>query len=396
MRPLGLRLLHAALPLALGCTATNTQQSPSDPSEPNDLDDEPGSGDSGDSSDPGDSGDPADSGDSGDDSTAPPPKVRINELMPANRGSVSTPGDSPLDWVELVNLDTEAVDLTGWALTDDWREPQAAPLPDGIVLAPGEYLLLWLDPEASVDGAVQLGLAREGEAIRLFDPRGEEADLLGYPELRVDEAWARIPDGVGEAEAMPRGTPGVGNGRVAEQTVRLVLEGDSWRYLDGGAIPDGGMAGSWTTADFDDSTWSEGEAPLGYGDTQVTVIDDGATEAGKAITAFFRSTFELDGDADALLSAKLGLRADDGARVWLDGEELARVGLPSGEVGPDTTASRTVSGDGEITYQEEEIDIARLSSGTHQLAVDLHQANSRSSDMTFDMWLEVEMLSVVE
>ena len=390
MRPIGFRLLHAVLPLALGCTAKNTEQNPSDPSERGDVDDEPDSGDSDDSDDSGDSGD------SGDDSTEPPPKVRINELMPANRGSVSTPGDSPLDWVELVNLDTEPVDLTGWALTDDWREPQAAPLPEGVVLAPGEYLLLWLDPEASVDGAVQLGLAREGEAIRLFDPRGEEADLLGYPELRVDEAWARIPDGVGDAEAMPRGTPGAANALVAEQTVRLVREGDSWRYLDGGAIPDGGMAGSWTTADFDDSTWPEGQAPLGYGDTQVTILDDGSTEAGKAITAFFRSTFELDIDADALLGAKLGLRADDGARVWLDGEELTRVGLPSGEVGPDTTASRTVSGDGEITYQEEDVDIVRLSSGTHQLAVDLHQTSSRSSDMTFDMWLEVEVLAVVE
>ena len=331
-----------------------------------------------------------------DDGVPPPPPVRINELMPANRGSVAGPDGSALDWVELVNLHTEAVDLSGWGLTDDWREPHAAPLPDGLELEAGGRVLLWLDPEGLVDGAVRLGLAREGEAIRLFDPRGEEADLLGYPELGVDEAWARIPDGSGAAEAMPRGTPGDPNARIVVAQVSVVQEGSSWRYLDGGAVPAGGMEGGWTGLDFDDSDWAEGEAPLGYGDAQVTVLDDGATEDGRALTAFFRRTFSLDIEGGAVRDATLGLRADDGARVWLDGQELTRMGLPSGEVGPDTPASRTVSGDGETTYAEESVALGHLTPGTHQLAVDLHQANRTSSDMTFDLWLEVEVLAVDE
>ena len=330
------------------------------------------------------------------DAVEPPPAVVINELMPANRGSVPGPDGLALDWIELVNLSPNPVDLTGWGLTDDWREPHAAPLPDGLMIGAGERVLLWLDPGGGTDGALALGLAREGEAIRLFDARGEEASLLGYPELRVDQVWARIPDGTGEGEAMPRGTPGEVNARVIETTASIVREGEDWRYLDGGQVPEGGMAGPWTHLDFDDSDWLIGAAPLGYGDAQVTQIDDGATEEGRATTAFFRRELTVDIEAGSLQSITLGLRADDGARVWLDGEELVRLGLPTGEVTADTAASRTTSGDTELIYSEESIDPGLLTPGTHILAVDLHQANRSSSDMTFDLWLEAEVLAVVE
>lgn len=340
-----------------------------------------------------DSGEPADTDT---DLPEPPPAVRINELMAANRGSTEGPGGALLDWVELVNLDSEPVDLSGWALTDDWREPHRGPLPEGLVLAPGERVLLWLDPDETIEGTVSLGLAREGEVLRLFDGRGEEADVLAFPDLGLDEAWARLPDGTGDPEAMPVGTPGAENARIVERSRRLVPESADWRYLDGGLVPDGGMAGPWSGLDFDDSAWPEGQAPLGYGDAQTTVIDAGLTDEGKALTAFFRHTFEVDPDGGVVLGATVGLRADDGARVWLDGVEVYRLGLPTGDVGPDTAASRTASGDIETTYYEEQIDATLLTPGVHVLAVDLHQANRTSSDMTMDLWLEVEVLAAEE
>ncbi len=351
--------------------------------------------------DPPDVDDSADPSGTTEDDTAeepptPPPAVRINELMAANRGIVAGPGDAPLDWVELVNLDAEAVDLTGWGLTDDWREPHKVLLADGLVLAPGERVVLWLDPEQTVDGALDLGLAREGEVLRLFDNRGEEADMLGYTDLRTDEAFSRVPDGTGEGESMPRGTPGERNVRLVEGSMPLVAAGSVWAYLDGGVVPEGDMDGPWSGLDFDDSAWPTGPAPLGYGDGQATIIDDGQTEAGRSLTAYFRHSFEVDPDAGDLLGAKLGLRADDGARVWLDGVELHRLGLPAGEVGHDTAASRTVSGDGETTYSTTTVDLSLLPPGSHVLAVDLHQANRSSSDMTFDLWLETTRLVAEE
>lgn len=358
----------------------------------------PGSGseqDSDASTDPSSPGTPTDTAPPEDSGTAapPPPPVRINELMAANRGSTPAPDGAALDWVELVNLHAGPVDLTGWALSDDWREPGAAPLPAGLVLAPGERVVLWLDPESGAADRVALGLASEGEVLRLSDDRGQEVDVLAFPELRVDHAWARLPDGTGEGEAMPLGTPGSVNGRVVEAEQTLIAEGSTWRYLDGGAVPTGGIDGPWTTLDFDDTAWGEGGAPLGYGDTQITVIDDGATDAGRAITAFFRHAFEVpDGQVEG---ATLGLRVDDGARVWLDGVELTRLGLPAGAIDADTTASRTASGDTEITFALESVDPAGLTPGPHLIAVDLHQANASSSDMTLDLTLSIERLEVV-
>ncbi len=337
-----------------------------------------------------------DTADTGSTPVRPAAAVRINELMAANRGSVEGPEGALLDWVELVNLAADSVDLSGWGLTDDWRDPHKARLPDGLVLAPAERALLWLDSEGRVEGALTLGLAREGEVLRLFDSRGEEADVLGYSDLGLDEAFARLPDGTGEGESMYIGTPGTPNSRLVERSFRYIQEGDDWKYLDGGQVPVGGMTGPWTGLEFDDSTWALGAAPLGYGDTQSTVIDDGSTDAGRALTAFFRFSFEVTEETISTREATVGLRADDGARVWLDGQELLRLGLPDGEVGPTTAASRTVAGDGELAYEELAIDQSLLAPGRHVVAVDLHQVSGRSSDMTFDLWLEVRRLVAEE
>jgi len=328
--------------------------------------------------------------------TDPPPAVVINELMAANRTNIEGPGGLPLDWVELLNTTDTPVDLTGWALTDDWRDPHLAPLPDGLVLNGGERVLLWLDPEGTTDDTIPLGLAREGEVLRLFDQRGKEADMLGYTDLSPDEAFARIPDGDGAPETMRFGTPGAPNARLVERTVTQVPAGANWRYLDGGQVPEGGMDGLWTTVGFDDSDWSEGGAPLGYGDAQTTVIDDGASEAGRALTAFFRHGLEVDAASDNALDLILELRADDGARVWLDGTEIARLGLPAGTIDEDTPANRTVSGDGERAYTSIRLNPSLLTAGSHILAVDLHQANASSSDMTFDLQLNTVELVAVE
>ena len=388
--------VSSALALVLmlaGCASPDSSPESAASAPPADPDDSPPVSDSADDTDTDSDTDTADDTDD----PVPPPSVRINELMAANRGSTPGPEGALLDWVELVNLDAEPVDLSGWALTDDWRDPLRAPLPDGLVVEPGERVLLWLDPDGTIDGTVRLGLAREGEVLRLFDPREEEADFLGFPDQGLDEAWARIPDGTGDAEAMPMGTPGATNVRIVEQTVRLVPEGASdWKYLDGGQVPEGGMDGPWSGPDFDDSAWLTGQAPLGYGDTQSTVIDAGVTADGKALTAFFRRTVEVDASAGSVLDATIGLRADDGARVWIDGVEVYRLGLPDGEIGPDTAASRTASGEIETTFYEERIDPALWTPGTHVIAVDLHQVNRSSSDMTMDLWVELEVLAAEE
>jgi hypothetical protein len=60
---------------------------------------------------------------------------------------------------------------------------------------------------------------------------------------------------------------------------RLVSKGQKgWRYLDTGKAP----SKEWTGADFDDSKWKIGQAPLGYGeDDVVTELSYGGDEEQK-------------------------------------------------------------------------------------------------------------------
>ncbi len=381
-RPLLALVTTASLACAPAISpASHTQATPRVDSGALDAGD--GAADGGDGQDGSDGQDGGDGQDGSDGEDPPPvPRVRINELMPRNRDSNPGPEGLFLDWVELINLHTEAVDLAGWSLTDDWQLPDQMPLPS-VVLEPGERVVFWMDAEARTDEALPHGLAREGAALRLFDPYAQESDLAAYSDSDWDEAWARIPDGEGTLERMPVGTRGLPNARIVLGTQALVEAGASWSYRDGGVEPGEG----WTAVDFDDSGWPQGAAPLGYGDEQATLIDSGSTSEGRALTAWFRHSFTVEAGPSAAVDALLGLRSDDGARVWLDGEELVREGLPAGEVGPNTAANRTVSGDGELAYTEHTIDVSLLAPGPHVLAVDLHQANRSSSDMTLDLWL---------
>ena len=51
----------------------------------------------------------------------------------------------------------------------------------------------------------------------------------------------------------------------------LVAKGSVWKYLDNGS--DQGTA--WQLPSFDDTAWTSGTAPLGYGDPMTTTISAG-------------------------------------------------------------------------------------------------------------------------
>ncbi len=185
---------------------------------------------------------------------------------------------------------------------------------------------------------------------------------------------------------MARGTPGSANAMVEERVTTLVPRGATWRYLDSGVDPGEG----WTQPDFDDAGWAEGPAPLGYGDSQATQVSWGDDVNDKHVTTWFRHGFELPaGILDSASEASLELRIDDGGLVWLDGSELLRQGMPEGEIGAETYASHTASGDDETAYTAYPIDLAALHAGAGQLAVEVHQRSASSSDISFDLSLSV-------
>ncbi|MFC1573030.1 metallophosphoesterase [Candidatus Eisenbacteria bacterium] len=161
----------------------------------------------------------------------------------------------------------------------------------------------------------------------------------------------------------------------------LLPAGAAWKYLDDGTNQ--GVA--WRAPEFDDSTWNEGPAQLGYGDgDEATVVSYGPDSTDKYITTYFRHSIEV---ADTSLYSFLLLRVlrDDGAALYLNGSKLQRSNMPQGPIHYQTPASSSVSGDQEDTYFHHYVDTTHLITGTNVFAAEIHQRSATSSDISFDL-----------
>jgi hypothetical protein len=156
-----------------------------------------------------------------------------------------------------------------------------------------------------------------------------------------------------------------------------------WNFLDTGA----NAGTNWRAWDFDDRGWKNGPAKLGYGDPDMaTPIYSGPDPNNRYLTTYFRHAFQvMDSATVSTLTARL-LR-DDGAIVYLNGAEVFRSNMPTGAVNYLTRASVSVGGADETNLYAAPISPLLLRDGTNLVAVELHQAASNSSDLSFDLEL---------
>jgi Calcineurin-like phosphoesterase/Purple acid Phosphatase, N-terminal domain len=163
----------------------------------------------------------------------------------------------------------------------------------------------------------------------------------------------------------------------------LVGKGAVWSYLDNGS--DQGTA--WRSTAFNDSGWKTGPAQLGYGDgDEATVVSYGSNSSAKYITTYFRRHFSVTNPA-AFVSLTLNLKRDDGAVVYLNGVEVHRGNMPTGAVGYTTRATSALSGADETTFFPSSLSTAQLAAGDNVIAVEIHQSDPASSDISFDLEL---------
>ncbi len=168
----------------------------------------------------------------------------------------------------------------------------------------------------------------------------------------------------------------------------LVPRGAIWKYLDNGS--DQGT--TWRAQEFNDAPWSAGPAELGYGDAsegrpEATIISFGGVDNNKHITTYFRHRFSVT-DPNQFGVVTLRLLRDDGAVVHLNGTEIRRDNMPGGEITFQTPASGTVPNQDGTTFFPSIVDPALLVAGMNVLAVEVHQANATSSDLSFDLSLD--------
>ena len=141
--------------------------------------------------------------------------VYISEFG-GSTGSVAT------DWVEIYNSTGSAVNLAGYGLSNNPKNPAKWVFPD-ISIEPGEYLLLYATGSADKAQKKNLKLnfciSSTGEALFFFDPNGKLIDKLSAGRMRSGQSYGR--DGSDNRFYYAEPTPGAQNGKGYEGITQL-------------------------------------------------------------------------------------------------------------------------------------------------------------------------------
>lgn len=262
-----------------------------------------------------------------------PSGVVINEIH-YDPDDESTPGE----FIELHNPGDRPANLAGWSLTDAVQFT----FPAGTTLAAGAFLVVAQDPATIL---ATCGVAALGPWTGRLDNDGEQLDLRDDADAIRDQVsygagfpWPTGPrGGGGSAELI---NPALDNDlggswrdssrASAQPPTTLVPAADpGWRFRKGTSEPSSPVS-AWRLPSFtEDATWATGHTPVGFGD------GDDNTELpdmpGAYTSVYLRHTFTLN-PAAIPIALTLRVYVDDGAVVWINGTEVARLHAPPGEL----------------------------------------------------------------
>ncbi|MBR0424525.1 MAG: lamin tail domain-containing protein [Clostridia bacterium] len=124
--------------------------------------------------------------------------IVFSEVSARNNEAILCAGCAGCDWVELFNTTGEAIDLNGFALTDDEGDFDKPNL-DVTIPAYGYLLILCCSSECNTDDGhicVRMGISRYGDHLFLFDQHGLLCAEVEFGETpHKDMTWARDTDG---------------------------------------------------------------------------------------------------------------------------------------------------------------------------------------------------------
>jgi hypothetical protein len=270
--------------------------------------------------------------------------VVINEIMYHPAGV-----DETLEYVELFNQLSYDMDVSGWQLADgvDYT------FPSGTIVRRGQYLVVGKDPTAlqeatgitGVLGPFVGSLANDGEEIELRNNSDRLMDVVDYED---HGAWAVGADGSGaslskinedgngesaaawQASIQIGGTPGAANFAGTSTSTLLTHSFVTATSPAKALVPtDGSLGLTWTggVEPFDDNGWTTGRLGVGFDvnpdfDPLIGLDLQGAMHNQNG-SAYVRVPFQVE-DPAAIESLSLGLEYDDGAVVFLNGQEVLR------------------------------------------------------------------------
>ena len=184
------------------------------------------------------------------------------------------------------------------------------------------------------------------------------------------------------------------------QTIKLPF-GSVWNYHAQNAAPaDNPILINWKQPLYImPGTWNAGASPVngpgkyGYNSGQTTCLPSActpicapATNCSKYTTYYFRNTvnFTLAELTSTFNTLQLNLKRDDGVVIYINGIERARDNMPGGAPAYGTLASTDIAVGAAEDYSVN-LSTSFFTAGANTIAVEVHTARTRASDMSFDM-----------
>lgn len=137
----------------------------------------------------------------------------LNEILASNQAVNANSFGEYGDWIELYNASVDAIDLTGYFLSDSSSNYELWSFPSGQI-EPGGFLLIWATSRDTVtaEGEIHTSFrVSNQETITLSDPQGQILDQSILPVLQSDNSWGRITDGDGDWAYFLQPTPNLSN-----------------------------------------------------------------------------------------------------------------------------------------------------------------------------------------
>jgi len=148
--------------------------------------------------------------------------LQITEVMSSNDGILRSSKAKSSDWIEIQNTGSEAIDMRGYTITDDREFPGKAVFPAGLVLPPGECMILWADGQPDQEDVkndqinkiqsfrrglyAPFKISSSGESLYLFHPDGSLIQSLTIPSMKEDQSFGLTQQGTYRVLGTP--TPG--------------------------------------------------------------------------------------------------------------------------------------------------------------------------------------------
>jgi hypothetical protein len=136
----------------------------------------------------------------------------INEFMADNSATIADSTDGSYDdWIEIYNAGSEAINLSGYYMSDDPDNPLQWGFPDTAISA-GGFLLIWADGDTGDEGLhANFKLSKGGEFIGLYKLSESDTvviDTIAFDAQTTDVSYGRYPDGGSLWQSFAVPTPG--------------------------------------------------------------------------------------------------------------------------------------------------------------------------------------------